>query len=42
MTTAASDALSAIQQILPVALPVMGAAIVVAVGIKIFKTVVKK
>lgn len=39
MSTAASDALSAIQAILPIALPVMGAIVVVGVGIRIFKKV---
>lgn len=38
----ASDALQGIQQILPIALPVLGAIIVVGVGIKIFKKVTGK
>lgn len=38
-STVASDALSAVQGILPIALPVLGALIVVGVGIKIFKKV---
>lgn len=38
-STVASDALSAIQSILPIALPVMGAIVVVGVGIRIFKKV---
>lgn len=38
-STVASDALSAIQGILPIALPVLGAIIVVGIGIKIFKKV---
>lgn len=37
VTTAASDAMSAIGSILPVALPVMGAIVVVGIGIKVFK-----
>ena len=39
MQTAANDALSAIQSILPIALPILGAIVVVGVGIKIFKKV---
>lgn len=35
----ASDCLSAIQAILPIALPVLGALVVVSVGIRIFKKV---
>lgn len=38
-STVASDALSAVQGILPIALPVLGAIIVVGIGIKIFKKV---
>ena len=42
MTTVASDATGAISSILPVALPVMGAFVVVKVGIRIFKMVTGK
>lgn len=38
-TTVAQDALDAISTILPIALPVLGAVIVVIVGIKIFRRV---
>lgn len=38
-TTVASDCLSAITTILPIALPVLGALVVVGIGIKIFKKV---
>lgn len=41
-STVASDALSAISAILPIALPIMGAIIVIMVGIKLFKGVAKK
>lgn len=37
----ANDALSAISAILPIALPVLGAVIVIMVGIRIFKRVAK-
>lgn len=40
-TTVASDALNAIAAILPIALPVLGAIIVIMVGIRIFKRVAK-
>lgn len=40
--TIASDAMSAISAVLPVALPVMGAVLVVMIGIRIFKSVAKK
>lgn len=46
LTTAAqnvaSSALSAIAGVVPIALTVMGAGVVIAVGIKVFKTVVRK
>lgn len=35
----ATDALSAISAVLPVALPVMGGIIVISVGLKVFKKV---
>ena len=38
----ATDCLSAIQAILPIALPVLGALVVVGIGIKIFKKVTGK
>lgn len=37
ITTIASNATDAIAKILPVALPVMGAIVVVTIGIKVFK-----
>lgn len=37
--TTATDGLSAISSILPVALPVMGAIVVIKVGIRVFKLV---
>lgn len=37
MTTVASDATNAITTILPIAAPILGALIVIAVGIKVFK-----
>jgi len=37
--TVANDCLSAIEAILPIALPVLGALVVVGIGIKIFKQV---
>lgn len=40
--TVASDAMSAISAILPIALPVVGAVVVVMLGIKIFKKVTNK
>lgn len=40
-TTVANDALSAIGAILPIALPVLGAIVVIMVGIRIFKRVAK-
>lgn len=40
-STVASDALSAISAILPIALPVLGAVVVIMVGIRIFKRVAK-
>lgn len=41
-TSIASDAMSAISAVLPIALPIMGAIVVVTVGIKIFKKVTSK
>lgn len=41
-TTVATQATGAIESILPIALPVMGAFIVVGVGIKVFKKVTGK
>lgn len=38
-SSVASDAMGAISAILPIALPILGAVIVVVVGIKIFKKV---
>lgn len=38
----ANSALSAIAGVVPIALTVMGAGVVIGVGIKIFKTVVRK
>ena len=38
-STVATDGLSAISSILPIALPVLGAYIVIRIGIKIFKRV---
>lgn len=40
--TVANDCLSAIEAILPIALPVLGALVVVGIGIKIFKKVTGK
>lgn len=46
LTTAAQDvansAMGAIGGVVPIALTVMGAVVVISVGIKVFKTVVKK
>lgn len=39
ITSIASDAMSGIGSILPVALPIMGAIVVVGIGIKVFKKV---
>ena len=39
ITTIAGDAMSAISSVVPVALPIMGAIVVVGVGIKVFKKV---
>ena len=41
-TTIAGDAMDAISTILPIALPIMGAVIVVILGIKIFKRIANK
>lgn len=38
----ATAALGAIGSVVPIALTVMGAGVVIAVGVKVFKTVVKK
>lgn len=38
----ASDCMSAISAVLPIALPIMGAIVVVTIGIKIFKKVSSK
>ena len=42
LVTIASDAMSAISAILPIALPIVGAMVVVTLGIKIFKKVTSK
>lgn len=42
MGTIATDAMGAITGILPVALPIVGAGIVVSVGLKVFKRVAGK
>lgn len=42
ISTIASDAMSAIGAVIPVALPIMGAITVVGIGIKIFKKVSTK
>lgn len=39
MTSTAAECTSAISAVLPVALPVMGALVVVGIGIKVFKKV---
>ncbi len=39
ITTIASDAMSAVGSVVPVALPIMGAVVVVGIGIKVFKKV---
>lgn len=39
ITTIASDAMGAITAILPVALPIVGAGVVVSIGLKVFKRV---
>lgn len=41
ITSIADDALSAIGSVLPVALPIAGAGIVVAIGLRVFKKVGK-
>jgi hypothetical protein len=41
ITTIATDALSAIGSIIPVALPIAGAVIVVTIGLRVFKKVGK-
>lgn len=40
-STVASDSMDAIKAVLPIALPVMGAILVIGIGIKIFKKVTK-
>ena len=42
ITTIAGDAMSAIASVVPVALPIMGAVVVVGIGIKVFKKVTGK
>ncbi len=42
VTTIASDAMSAIGSIIPVALPIVGAMVVVGIGLKVFKKVTGK
>ena len=42
ISTIASDAMSAIGAVIPVALPIMGAIAVVGIGLKIFKKVSTK
>lgn len=37
LTTTASDCMTAIGAVLPVILPVMGAVVVIGIGVKIFK-----
>lgn len=39
ITTIAGDAMSAVGSVVPVALPIMGAIVVVGIGIKVFKKV---
>lgn len=39
ITTIASDAMNAVGSVVPVALPIMGAVVVVGIGIKVFKKV---
>lgn len=41
MTSVANGAMGAIGDILPIALPVMGAIVVVGIGVKVFKKFVK-
>lgn len=41
ISTTASNAMDAIAKILPVALPVMGAVVVVTIGIRVFKKFTK-
>lgn len=42
ITTIATDASTAIGDVIPVALPIMGAMVIVSVGIKVFKKVTGK
>lgn len=42
LSTVAADAMGAITAILPIALPIMGAIVVVGIGIRIFKKVASK
>ena len=39
ITTIANDAMGAVSSVVPVALPIMGAIVVVGIGIKVFKKV---
>lgn len=42
ITSIATDVMSAVGQILPIALPIMGAIVVVNIGMKVFKKVSSK
>lgn len=42
VTSIASDAMSAIGSVIPVALPIMGAVVVVGIGLKVFRKVTGK
>ena len=42
VTTIASDAMGAIAKIVPAALPIVGAGIVVGIGLRVFKRVTSK
>lgn len=41
-SSVASDASSLIQAIIPIALPIMGAVLLVMIGIRVFKSIAKK